>query len=135
MKQHLLLNIPRRACWAALAQLQVSCRKRGLQGHHRSASHGCVLLYSRDDVHGALSLQKLFWEKVRSGWLPLPPVALERPASPSPLPETPGPFLAFRSLPRSLPASATPSWQTRPGFWVWGLEADFWTEKAASGVK
>ena len=61
---------------AALAQLQVSFRKRGLQGHHRSSSgNGCVLLYSRDDVHGALSLQHMFWEKVRGGWLPLRPQA------------------------------------------------------------
>ena len=42
---------------AALAQLQVSFRKRGLQGHHRSSSgNGCVLLYGRDDVHGALNV-------------------------------------------------------------------------------
>ena len=61
---------------AALAQLQVSFRKRGLQGHHRSSSgNGCVLLYSRDDVHGVLSLQHMFWEKVRGGWLPLRPQA------------------------------------------------------------
>ncbi|CAE7636236.1 unnamed protein product, partial [Symbiodinium necroappetens] len=60
---------------ASLAQLQVSFKKRGLQGHHRSSSNGCVLLYSRDDVHGALSLQQMFWDKVRSGWLPLTPQA------------------------------------------------------------
>ena len=60
---------------ASLAQLQVSFKKRGLQGHHRSSANGCVLLYSRDDVHGALSLQQMFWDKVRSGWLPLSPQA------------------------------------------------------------
>ena len=60
---------------AALAQLQVSFKKRGLQGHHRDSANGCVLLYSRDDVHGALSLQQMFWEKVRAGWLPLTPQA------------------------------------------------------------
>ncbi|CAE7283108.1 unnamed protein product, partial [Symbiodinium microadriaticum] len=60
---------------ASLAQLQVSFKKRGLQGHHRSSANGCVLLYSRDDVHGALSLQQMFWDKVRSGWLPLTPQA------------------------------------------------------------
>ncbi|CAE7685123.1 unnamed protein product [Symbiodinium necroappetens] len=60
---------------ASLAQLQVSFKKRGLQGHHRSSTNGCVLLYSRDDVHGALSLQQMFWDKVRSGWLPLTPQA------------------------------------------------------------
>ena len=60
---------------AALAQLQVSFRKRGLQGHHRSAGNGCVLLYGRDDVHGALSLQHLVCDKIRNGWLPMRPQA------------------------------------------------------------
>eukprot|EP00435_Cladocopium_sp_Y103_P015148 s4770_g3.t1 len=45
------------------------------QGHHRAPGSGwCVDLYSRDDVHPALQLQKILRSKVGAGFRPVMPV-------------------------------------------------------------
>ncbi|CAE7492559.1 unnamed protein product, partial [Symbiodinium sp. CCMP2592] len=64
-------------------QLCISEDRRAVQGHHR---HSSARLYSRDDVFGALTLQKELLLSIRQGWRPLCPqhrggqVPLQEPA-------------------------------------------------------
>ncbi|CAE7611146.1 unnamed protein product [Symbiodinium sp. CCMP2592] len=51
-------------------QLCISEARRAVQGHHR---HSSARLYSRDDVFGALTLQKELLLAIRQGWRPLCP--------------------------------------------------------------
>ena len=55
-------------------QLGLDEELRRHQGHHRSTGSGsCVSLYSRDDVHPALSLQKILLSKIAEGFSPVTP--------------------------------------------------------------
>ena len=69
----LVEDLPSRGFGAAAGILS----QKGLQGHHRSSSgkRFAFCYTAENDVHGALSLQHMFWEKVRGGWLPLRPQA------------------------------------------------------------
>lgn len=57
-------------------QLGLDEELRRHQGHHRApAGGGCVDLYSRDDVHPALELQRILRAKVEAGFRRVVPVA------------------------------------------------------------
>ena len=64
------------------------------QGHHRAAGAGvCVDLYSRDDVHPALALQRTILSRISSGFRPVIPMMrggapsiADRPVSIPPVP-------------------------------------------------
>ena len=87
--------------WARQAGIEEELRSE--QGHHRAhAGRASVRLYSRDDVHGPLRLQRRIISMMREGWRPiraqarggLPPVAetqvdLPPPREPEPQPEPP----------------------------------------------
>ena len=73
-------------------QLGLNEELRRHQGHHRApAGSACVDLYSRDDVHPALELQRIVRAKLATGFRPVVPVAR-------------GVGLAVKDLPVSLPA-------------------------------
>ena len=55
-------------------QLQLPEDQRRLQGHHK-ASQASVRLYSRDDVHGSLELQKAVLHAVQQGFKPVTPLS------------------------------------------------------------
>lgn len=58
--------------WAS--QLSINEEWRRLQGHHRAANSS-VRLYSRDDVHLAIKLQKQVLSDIQSNWRPVTPLA------------------------------------------------------------
>ena len=56
-------------------QLAIDSELRRHQGHHRASGPGqCVDLYSRDDVHPALQLQRIVLSKISSGFRPVIPL-------------------------------------------------------------
>ena len=56
-------------------QLGLDEEQRRHQGHHRAAGAGfCVDLYSRDDVHPALALQRTILARISSGFRPIIPM-------------------------------------------------------------
>ena len=58
--------------WAS--QLSINDEWRRLQGHHK-ASNTSVRLYSRDDVHLAIQLQKQVLSEIHASWRPVTPLA------------------------------------------------------------
>ena len=56
------------------SQLSLNEEWRRFQGHHKAANSS-VRLYSRDDVHNAIKLQKQVLSKIRSNWRPVTPLA------------------------------------------------------------
>ena len=60
--------------WAR--QCDLGSEVRGEQGHHRQSANGhSVRLYSRDDVWGALKVQRTVVQHLALGWRPLTPQA------------------------------------------------------------
>ena len=56
-------------------QLAIDSELRRHQGHHRASGPGqCVDLYSGDDVHPALQLQRIVLSKISSGFRPVIPL-------------------------------------------------------------
>ncbi|CAE7460662.1 ppsC, partial [Symbiodinium sp. KB8] len=87
--------------WAR--QLHLDSDLRRIQGHHRqSGSDRSASLYSRDDILPMLRLQRLVVDAVRSGFLPLQPMAR---GLAEPLPELPVTLPSSASLPELGPLS------------------------------
>ena len=55
-------------------QLNLPPEGRLVQGHHKSPQLASCRLYSRDDVHGSLMLQRFICSSVQKGWRPATPL-------------------------------------------------------------